>query len=158
MLCRTERQKSVHYSSLFLIYILYCISNGGAFMSNKYPENISPAHTLILFVKILLVITCAGNIYYFLRAGAVKDVIFNIVFAVILIFSAVFHSRKTGVYLLAAYLVLELLYNYIIFAAAALHGLWTQTVTERLFGYTLFTAAMIYLLYRYYKNRIALLK
>ena len=119
---------------------------------------LTPAHTWILIMKILLVISCAGNIYYFLRVGAFKDVVFNIVFAVILILAAVFHSRKTGVYLLYAYLVLELGYNYIIFGAAALQGLWTQAVTERLIGYTLFTVLMVWLLYRYYKNRMALLK
>ncbi len=127
-------------------------------MSNRNSENLSPAHTLILIVKILLVITCAGNIYYFLRIGAVKDIVFNVVFSLILIGAAVFHNRKTGVYLLLAYLVLELAYNYIIFIAAAVHGLWNQAVTERMIGYTLFTALMIYLLYRYYKNRIRLLK
>lgn len=119
---------------------------------------LTPAHTMILFLKILLVISCAGNIYYFLRAGAMKDMIFNVIFALILIASAVFHNRRSGVYLLAGYLILELAYNYMIFIATAAHGLWTQAVTERLVGYTLFTALMVYLLYRYYKNRIGNLK
>ena len=147
--------------------MLYCINIGASFMSKKNSENrsvavqtavMTPAHTLILILKILLVFSCAGNIYYFLRTGAVTDIVFNAVFAVILICSAVFHNRKTGVYLLSAYLILELAYNFMIFIAAAVQGLWTSAATERLIGYTLFTALMIFLLHRYYRDRINYLK
>lgn len=123
---------------------------------------LTPAHGAILTLKILLILSVAGNIYYFLSDGysgtETADLLFNTVFGILLTCSVIFHNRKKGVYLLFAYLILELIYNYIICIAAAVNGQWSGVLSERIIGYTVFTAAAVYCLYRYYKSRLSLLR
>ncbi len=120
------------------------------------------AHRLLMWLKIVLAMSMAGNLFFILHDGIsgndLYDLIANAVFLVLIAGSIWFHERKKGVYLFFAYGIIELLYEYLISFLAWKNGVFAETVGSRLFEYTFFTAIILIPLYFYYRKRMQYLQ
>jgi len=138
-------------------------------MSNRQEENkkfvineLSGWHKLLLWVKIILIVSILGNIYYCLHDGLngsdIYDFIFQIICLVLMAGSTFLHERKKGVYLFFGYGIFELLYQLLVSFLAYRNGIFQDTVGNRLFEYVALSAVILIPTFIYYKKRIQLLK
>lgn len=119
-------------------------------------------HRLLLWLKILLIISVPGNLFFILRDGIngsdLYDLIFNLLFVALLGCSVYFHNSQKGVYSFFAYGILELLYEFLIAFLAAQKGIFQEIVGNRLFEYIFFTAIILIPVFLYYRKRMKYLK
>ena len=119
-------------------------------------------HNILIFIKLILIISVIGNIVAFSSDGIssadTADLAVNAVFLVLLVLTTVFHGYKKGVYFFFAYGILEVLYVIVISAIAAGKGIFAEAVGNRLIEYILFSALILIPTFVYYRKRMDLLK
>ncbi len=119
-------------------------------------------HTILSWVKVILAFSHSGTIFMILQDGIgqndIWDLLFNILFLVLIILSFIFHKKRKGVYFFFGYGISELLYEFLISYIAYTKGIFNETVGNRLFEYTFFTALVLTSVYFYYRKRMHLLE
>ena len=119
-------------------------------------------HTILSWVKVILSFSHAGSIFMILQNGVgqndIWDLLFNILFLVLIILSFIFHKKRKGVFFFFGYGISELLYEFLVSYIAYTKGIFNETVGNRLFEYTFFTALVLIPVYFYYRKRMHLLE
>ena len=126
------------------------------------PVELGAFHTVLYVAKVIIAVGCFLTVITgFMAEEGINistfDQIINAIYFALLMGSVALHKKKTGVYLLFAYFVLELLVQYGLGYVAYTQGLFGANMKTTLINYSWGSLAILVVLFLYYRKRMHLL-